>query len=77
MKKIRITSHLAIILKIEIIRSQFFKSLYGLGCNKTKKIIRTGRLMGTSNIGIIPLDDYRYTIRISKKGIKQLSQTKK
>ena len=48
-------------------KKPIFKSLYGLGCLTKPKIIRTGRLMGTSNIGIIPLDDYRYTIRISKK----------
>ena len=31
--------------------------------------------MSESNIGIIPLDDYRYTLRFSKKGTKQLNQS--
>ena len=32
--------------------------------------------MSETNIGIIPLDDYRYTLRFSKKGTKKLNQNK-
>jgi len=49
-----------------------FKSLYGLGCLTKPKVIRTGKLMNKSNIGIIPVKDYRYTLRYSKKGMKKI-----
>ena len=55
-------------------KKPIFKSLYGLGCLTKPKIIRKGRLMSETNIGIIPLDDYRYTLRFSKKGTKKLNQ---
>ena len=49
-----------------------FKSLYGLGCLTKPKVIRTGKLISKSNIGIIPVKDYRYTLRYSKKGMKKI-----
>jgi len=49
-----------------------FKSLYGLGCLTKPKVIRTGKLINKSNIGIIPVKDYRHTLRYSKKGMKKI-----
>ena len=53
-------------------KSPIFKSLYGLGCLTKPKVIRTGKLIDKSNIGIIPVTDYRYTLRYSKKGMKKI-----
>ncbi len=53
-------------------KKPIFKSLYGLGCLTKPKVIRTGKLMSKSNIGIIPVKDYRYTLRYSKKGMNEI-----
>ena len=49
-----------------------FKSLYGLGWLTKPKVIRTGKLINKSNIGIIPLQEYRHTLRYSKKGMEKI-----
>ena len=49
-----------------------FKSLYGLGCLTKPKVIRNGKLISKSNIGIIPVTDYHYTLRYSKKRMKKI-----
>ena len=53
-------------------KKPIYKGLYGIGCLTKPKVIRTCKLMGKSNIGIIPLTDYRYTLRYSKEGIKNI-----
>ncbi len=59
-------------LKGEDGKKPIFKSLYGIGCLTKPKNIRFGKLMASKNMGIIPLNDYRYTLRLSKEGTLQI-----
>ena len=53
-------------LKPRELREPVYRALYGLGCLISSSIIRAGKFIG-NNVGIIPIDDIKYTIRARSK----------
>lgn len=51
-------------------KQPIYESLYGLGCATASHIIRTGKLVG-GRIGILPLDDRVYTLKVVDKNSEE------
>tara|TARA_B110000261_G_scaffold164192_1_gene212684 strand:- start:348 stop:1748 length:1401 start_codon:yes stop_codon:yes gene_type:complete len=49
------------------IKTPFYRALVGIGCITRSRIIRTGQMINTENIGIIPTDNIANTLTISDK----------
>jgi len=48
-------------------REPAFRALYGMGCLTGSSFIRKGKLVG-GRIGILPIDDFKQTLRIRERG---------
>jgi rhamnosyltransferase len=44
-------------------RDPAYRALYGLGCVSSSSIVRTGKMVG-GKVGILPIDDFKYTLRL-------------
>ena len=54
-----------------IYRNPMMRALYGLGCATRSTDIRSGSITGI-NVGIISIDDYKFTLNIREKGSEEI-----
>ena len=52
-------------------RDPMFRALYGLGCVVSTAVLRNQKIVG-GEIGILPVEDFRYTLNIREKGVDKM-----
>jgi glycosyltransferase involved in cell wall biosynthesis len=55
-------------------RQPVFRALYGLGCVSSAALVRGGKLVG-GKVGILPVKDFRYTLRSRDTGTGSSTET--
>ncbi len=58
-------------LKARSEREPVFRALYGLGCVTSASMVRAGKLVG-GRVGILPINDFKYTMRLKDSGAAEL-----
>ena len=55
-------------------REPIMRALYGLGCVISTSVIRSGKMVG-GKVGILPVDDLRYTLNLRELGAETVLET--